>query len=74
MLLPPQAPITSPIIRELREIRLAWKMPVEHVAFQADLGVRTLQYLERGDREPTLGTLERWADVLGYELVLRPKK
>jgi transcriptional regulator with XRE-family HTH domain len=74
MLLPPQSAILSPIVRELREIRLAWKMTAEHVAFQADLGVRTLRYLESGDREPTLGTLERWVDVLGYVIVLRPKK
>jgi transcriptional regulator with XRE-family HTH domain len=74
MLLPPQSIPLSPIVRELREIRVAWKMAVERVALQADLGVRTLKYLESGEHEPTLQTLERWADVLGYELVLRPKR
>ena len=74
MLLRPQAPVISPIVRELREIRQAWKMSVEAIAMQADIGTRVIGYWESGAYEPRLSTIERVADVLGYELVLRPKK
>ena len=30
--------------------------------------------LLRGERDPRVGTVERMADYLGYEWVLRPKK
>ena len=74
MLLRPQAPVISPIVRELREIRQAWKMPIEQVAMQADIHPRCIGHWESGKYEPKLSTLEQVADVLGYELVLRPKK
>lgn len=74
MLLRPETPVISPIVRELREIRMAWKMSVEAIALQADIGTRAIGYWENGTYEPKLAIVERVAEVLGYELVLRPKK
>ena len=33
----------------------------------------TLARYERGENDPRLSTLVRWADALGYEIVLRAK-
>lgn len=59
------------VIAALKEIRLAWKIPV--VSMVKRSGVGDISKYENGSHSPRLSSLERWADALGYEIVLRPK-
>ena len=65
----------SEIVKQLRKIRQEKEISQEAVA--AVLHNNSHGYvslLENGRRSPKLYTLTKWADVLGYELVLRPKE
>jgi transcriptional regulator with XRE-family HTH domain len=62
------------IISELRKIREEQKCSQD--ALSALTGINSRSYmnsLENGWRNPSLMTLTKWADALGYELTLRPK-
>lgn len=72
MLFKPRAEV-SIVIATLIEIRRAWRVSLEVVAERAHVSGRNLSAIERGRRSPSLRTLEKWADALGYEIVLRPK-
>ncbi len=61
------------IVNKLKEIRKAKNIPLEQVAEQINCNFRTMRYWEAGSRNPIPMWLERWADALGYQLVLRPK-
>ena len=62
------------IINELRKIREEQKCSQD--ALSALTGINSRSYmnsLENGWRNPSLATLTKWADALGYEVALRPK-
>jgi transcriptional regulator with XRE-family HTH domain len=63
-----------PIIGRLTEIRLAWQLSIKDLAERIGIRATVLGKYERGRLFPNLKTLIRWADVLGYELNLWPKK
>lgn len=62
------------VCRCLVEVRRAWSLSVDDVAERIGCKVQTLQKFESGARSPSLGTLIRWAAVLGYDIALSPKE
>lgn len=62
----------SEIIRMLREIRIEKGLSIVALSVDCDLNETTLADYERGQREPNILTIERWAKSLGYELDLHP--
>lgn len=69
-----QPTFVHPLIREMTEIRRAWKLTRQDIAARAGYAYTTICHVEAGQRYPGLRLLQDWADVLGYEVVLRPKK
>ncbi len=51
--------------REIREIRKGQKMTQSELAKKAGISIVTVSRLERGERDPHLGTLMRVAKGLG---------
>lgn len=62
------------IIKTLRDRRTALRVTQETLAEMSGVGLRTLKQIESGKGNPTLGTLQKLADVLGMELTLQVKK
>lgn len=61
----------------LKEIRLAKNISQEQLAFDADIHRTYVSALERGTKQPSLGTILSIADALGepaHELVRRVEK
>ena len=61
----------------VRRLRKARGMTQEALAHEVELGVSYLGQLERGQRNPTLEVVARFADVLGVtpvELISRPSR
>ncbi len=64
-----------PIMVDLRKIRQESRISQDAVACGMGIGDRAfIPRLEGGKHSPLLSTVSRWADVLGYELVLRRKE
>lgn len=64
----------SDIIKQLRDIRKKERCSQEALALAMGVKSQTwVSNLERDGRSPTLDTLTRWADALGYRLVLERK-
>ena len=61
-----------PVVARLVELRLAWGLTIEQIAQRAGCSYRLLAYIEAGGRDPGFKLLVRWAEVLGYDLSLRP--
>ncbi len=64
----------SDLIKALKERREMLGVTQEHLAELAGVGLRTLKNLESSKGNPTFGTLNKLADVLGLELKLEVKK
>jgi DNA-binding XRE family transcriptional regulator len=64
----------EPVIRALREVRLAWGLTQREVAQRIGCHHDTLAHVENGDQDPGYKMLRRWADVLGFELGLKSKQ
>lgn len=65
----------SEIIAQLRKIRVEQKLSQDAICILT--GIASKGYvckIERGLRSPKFETLEKFADVLGYEFALRPKQ
>lgn len=69
----PRARHPSPIIDNLTQTRLAWQLSNRDIARRVGVSHRTLRYAELDQVDPGISKVARWADALGYELVLRPK-
>lgn len=54
-------------IRHIREMK---RMTQEELALKADMDRSQLIKIEKGERNPTLATLERIANALGYTVTL----
>lgn len=50
------------------------KITQEDLADISGVGLRTLKQLEAGNANPTFNTLQKIADVLGFDLTLQLKK
>lgn len=64
----------SDLMKALKERREMLGITQEHLAELAGVGLRTLKALESSKGNPTFGTLNKLADVLGLELKLAVKK
>jgi transcriptional regulator with XRE-family HTH domain len=62
----------SPIVRELRRIRLEMKISRRDLAIDMDRPGRhdVIFNWEKGIHSPKINDVERWAEALGYELDL----
>ena len=63
-----------PAIKELVETRLAWDLPTEKIADDVGCSLNHFRHLENGSAVPGFKILNSWADTLGFEVTLRPKK
>ena len=61
--------IVKNVARNLRDLRLKRKLSQQAVATKARLSVSYISMLERGERTPTLETLEVMAKVLRVDPV-----
>lgn len=57
------------IAQNLLRFRKAKGMTQEQVAYEADLNRAYIGYIERGERKPSVETLEKIARVLGIKLM-----
>ena len=62
------------LIRSIKERREMLRVTQENLAQLSGVGLRTLKQFESGKGNPTLATLQKLADVLGMELILKVKK
>ena len=63
-----------PVIRRLTETRIAWGLSVDDIAERIGCAAGTLSKYEGGQNGPSLFMLICWAEVLGFELSLWPKR
>ncbi len=64
----------DPLIGQLRKIREDQRCSQDALSLIFGDNARSyMSHLEAGRRSPRLDTLTRWADALGYELVLVKK-
>jgi len=65
-----------PVVQRLTEVRMAWGLSIEEVASRIGCGANTLRRYEIGHagNNPSFKLIARWAEVLGFELNLWPKK
>ncbi|MCD4710773.1 MAG: helix-turn-helix domain-containing protein [Bacteroidales bacterium] len=62
------------LIRSIKERREMLRVTQDDLAKLSGVGLRTLKQFESGKGNPTLGTLQKLADVLGMEVCLQVKK
>ncbi len=60
----------SELILALRDIRIEQSRAILDIATEMDTPASSIGCWERGEREPTILSVERWAKALGYELDL----
>lgn len=60
----------SELILALRDIRIEQSRAILDIATEMDTPPSSIACWERGEREPTILSVERWAKALGYELDL----
>ena len=63
-----------PIIETLRRERRLREMSQDAVSAAIDYSQHRVSVYEAGRNFPRLDILEKWADTLGYEIVIQPKK
>lgn len=64
----------STIPKLLREIRIEKGWTQNHLAGKMDISNENIARWERGETSPTLNSLEKWAEALGYEIELMLKE
>ncbi len=64
---------TTVIFETLRAARRGRKIKQGALAKRIGVTQGYLSYLEKGQREPVIGVVERWADELGFTLSLTTK-
>lgn len=62
------------VVLALTIIRKAWKLTRQEIADRMGTHQETIWRYETDRNDPRISVLERWADTLGYEIVLRPKQ
>lgn len=63
----------KPIVRQLVDERRAKGIKIQTVCDKVGRCESLMRKLECGQRPPTFTVLNAWADVFGYEIVLRRK-
>ncbi len=63
----------SELILTIKERREAMRVTQETLAEISGVGLRTLKQFESGKGNPTLLTVQKLADVLGFEVCLKLK-
>jgi transcriptional regulator with XRE-family HTH domain len=67
--------MTHPIVKELKKIRREQRCSQDALGALSGINSRShINKLESGRTSPTLMTLAKWADVLGYEIALKAKQ
>jgi transcriptional regulator with XRE-family HTH domain len=61
------------VVEQLILARKSWKLSVEEVSKRTGCNKSTIHHIECGDKNPSGKILIKWAEALGYDLVLRPK-
>ena len=61
------------IISELRKIRIERNLRQKAIGRAVGRHDSDISAYERGISYPLAGVLDRWAEFLGYEIILRPK-
>jgi transcriptional regulator with XRE-family HTH domain len=62
------------LIKTIKERRDDLQVNQESLAKLSGVGLRTIKQFESGKGNPTLGTIQKLADVLGLELCLKVKE
>lgn len=62
------------LIKTIKERREVLQVTQETLAELSGVGLRTLKQFESGKGNPTLQTLQKLSDVLGFEVSLKLKK
>ncbi len=61
------------LIKTVKERRENLRVNQEYLAKLSGVGLRTIKQFESGKGNPTLGTVQKIADVLGLEVCLKVK-
>jgi transcriptional regulator with XRE-family HTH domain len=61
----------SELATQLRERRETLRITQETLSELSGVAIRTLKQIEKGEGNPTLGTMERIATVLGMEVTIQ---
>ena len=61
------------LIEMIKSRRKALRITQRELADLSEVGLRTLKQFESGKGNPTLMTVQKWADILGLELCLQLK-
>lgn len=64
----------NPLVERLVRIRMGWGMAAPEIAKRCSISENGFYMIESGYKDPSFKMLNRWADVLGYDLSLRPKQ
>lgn len=64
----------DPLVRQLRNERVARLMPQWEIAERCGTTQSAVSESERGVTQPALTTLRRWADALGFDVVLQRRE
>lgn len=64
----------DPIIAQLRDHRIKIGMSQGELGFRAGVDQSRVGQWERGANNVSLSTLRRWADALGVDVVVKPKR
>lgn len=62
------------LIQKIKDRRKMLRVTQETLAELAGVGLRTLKQFESGKGNPTLETISKLADVLGYEITFKIKE
>lgn len=54
--------------------RCAWGLTREYIADKCQCSLHTIINVERGMSKASVDLLSRWAEVLGFELTIKPKR
>lgn len=63
----------NPLIKTLRNFRLAAGIPTTQLGIKTGLGVNSIRNWERGHNFPVLPNFIAWANALGYDVTLTPR-
>ncbi len=62
------------LVKSIKERRESMQVTQETLAEISGVGLRTIKQFERGKGNPTLLTLSKMADALGFEICLKIKE
>lgn len=66
----PRTEIADPLVEQLRMDRHARGISQQWLAIEMGTAQSAISEAESGETSPTLSTLRRWVDALGYDIAL----